>query len=500
MLGIGIDYAIQMHARVEEEVVIDRADHPIQETARNLGPALLVVTFDAIFAFAALRFAKVPMLRQFGLLLAVGVAAICVNSIVGAARDPRHPRVQVADEDARTSARVRSAGSSCGSAASRRSSRSASPIASIVIFVGGIIVEDKLVLQTDPIQWVNQDSQVIKDLDVIDEETGSSSELGVFVQAERRLRRRDRRVHRRVHPRAAREEPGDAAHRYEHRRGRQRPQRRPRRDRTSTPTGEQVQAAYDVAPKDIQLSTANPEAGALNLVFRTGPSGLDERAVVVREIRKTTDAARGHPRHAVGARGRRRRPARQPRGQPDPAHLPRDPVRVPVPRDPAAQHRPGAAVARPGAHRRRRRVAVRLRARPEAEPDDRGRRTARGRGVHRVHVADPAALRRGTTPRPVATRRGRRDRVAHRPGVHRLGADRDRRRRGHRDLVAAAPAGLRHHRGAQRRGRAAERARRAAAAAGLGRREEAPLGLPRPRPQGDPGTHRHGRGPAPRSR
>ena len=80
MLGIGIDYAIQMHARVEEEVVIDRADHPIQETARNLGPALLVVTFDAIFAFAALRFAKVPMIRQFGLLLAVGVAAICLGS------------------------------------------------------------------------------------------------------------------------------------------------------------------------------------------------------------------------------------------------------------------------------------------------------------------------------------------------------------------------------------------------------------------------------------
>ena len=54
MLGVGIDYAIQMHARVEEEVVIDRAAHPIQETAKNLCPALLVVTFDAVFAFAAL--------------------------------------------------------------------------------------------------------------------------------------------------------------------------------------------------------------------------------------------------------------------------------------------------------------------------------------------------------------------------------------------------------------------------------------------------------------
>ncbi len=58
MMGIGIDYAIQMHARVEEET--ERSDHPIQAAARNLGPALLIVTFDAIFAFLALRFAKGP--------------------------------------------------------------------------------------------------------------------------------------------------------------------------------------------------------------------------------------------------------------------------------------------------------------------------------------------------------------------------------------------------------------------------------------------------------
>jgi predicted exporter len=54
MLGIGIDYAIQMHARVEEEVVIARAAiHPGDRPAP--GPALLVATFDAIFVLAALR-------------------------------------------------------------------------------------------------------------------------------------------------------------------------------------------------------------------------------------------------------------------------------------------------------------------------------------------------------------------------------------------------------------------------------------------------------------
>ncbi|MCZ7629742.1 MAG: MMPL family transporter [Microthrixaceae bacterium] len=97
MLGIGIDYAIQMHSRIEEEVRIDRAPHPIQEAARGLGPALLVVTFDAVFAFLAIQLSHVPMIRE------VRLAADC-----GDRRDlhqfdhqplghPRHPRVQEPD-------------------------------------------------------------------------------------------------------------------------------------------------------------------------------------------------------------------------------------------------------------------------------------------------------------------------------------------------------------------------------------------------------------------
>ncbi|MGZ8762492.1 MAG: efflux RND transporter permease subunit [Acidimicrobiia bacterium] len=289
MLGIGIDYAIQMHARVEEEVVVDRADHPIQETARNLGPALLVVTFDAIFAFSALYFAKVPMLRQFGLLLAVGVATICVNSIVGplAILGIREYKSHTKRKDFRAGPLGRLV-VWLGGISSRAAAGLA--VASLVIFAAGIAVEDKLVIQTDPIQWVNQDTQVVQDLDVLDRETGSSSELGVFVQS------RDHfddetvafldgftRKQLRESPKTLltassmvevvsdlTEVPG-APH--------------------VTPTGEEVQATYDVAPKDVQLSTARP--GALNLVFRTGPSGLDARAEVVRGIRKTTNPPEG---------------------------------------------------------------------------------------------------------------------------------------------------------------------------------------------------------------
>jgi hydrophobe/amphiphile efflux-3 (HAE3) family protein len=291
MLGIGIDYSIQMHARIEEEVIIDRSEHPIQESARNLGPALLIVTFDAIFAFAALHFAKVPMLRDFGLLLAVGVAAICVNSIMGtlAVLGIREYKMPTKGRDYRTGPLGRLVvwlGSLPQGIAVWLAA------ASIVVFFAGITVEGRLVLQTDPQQWVNQKSQVIKDLDVVQKETGSSSELGVFVQSANVFNDKTvgfvdsfTREQLAAHPETLLtgssiveivsdliDVPG-APH--------------------LAPTGSDVRAAWDVAPRDIQDSTVSPTHTAMNVIFRTGPSNLTARAVVVREMRRTVNPPPG---------------------------------------------------------------------------------------------------------------------------------------------------------------------------------------------------------------
>jgi len=292
MLGIGIDYAIQMHARVEEEVVIDRAEHPIQETARNLCPALLVVTFDAIFAFAALRFAKVPMLRQFGLLLAVGIAVICLCSIVAplAALGIREYKSPTKGKDFRTGPLGRLVvwlGALPGGVAIPLT------VIAVIVFAGGIVTEGQLELQTDPIKWVNQDSQVIHDLHTLDRETGSSSELGMFVQSkdvfdDKTVGFMDNFTTEELakHPdtlltaagivttvsEITNDVPG-ASH--------------------VAPTGDEVRAADGVAPEGIKKSTVSSNGDALNLVFRTGPSELERRAEVVREIRSTTDPPAG---------------------------------------------------------------------------------------------------------------------------------------------------------------------------------------------------------------
>jgi hydrophobe/amphiphile efflux-3 (HAE3) family protein len=286
MLGVGIDYAIQMHARIEEEVIIDRAEHPIQETARQLGPALLVVTFDAIFAFAALRFAKVPMIRDFALLLCIGVALICFCSIVWTLtilgiREYKSPtkgrdfregylgRLTVWLGDLPT--------------------WSAVPIMvlSLVIFIGGIAVESKLTLQTDPIQWVNQSSQNRLDVAELEEQTGASSELGIFVTGE------------------SQDElftdesmawldgfTDDALERYDDKLLVASSVLTPLSDlvyldgaSNNTPTGALAEAAYEAAPDSVKAFTVSEGDPALNILFITKPGDLNERAEMVNEMR-----------------------------------------------------------------------------------------------------------------------------------------------------------------------------------------------------------------------
>ncbi|MEZ5320515.1 MAG: MMPL family transporter [Microthrixaceae bacterium] len=312
MLGIGIDYAIQMHARVEEEAVAGTSQHPIQETARNLCPALLVVTFDALFAFLALRWAKVPMLREFALLLMIGVAVICLASIVVplatlGIREYRRPTQKTEFKEGWLGRLVVRLGGLPAAAAV--------PLAvlSIAVFLGGISVEKKLHIQTDPVKWVNPNSQLIKNTRYAEREVHASSELAVFIKTDKPFsdevvahvdqftnRFRDKYgldSKTRLLPIASSivevvsdltEVPG-AKH--------------------VSPSGRLVEAAYRAAPADVRSTVfSEPEStkdtlegvrtrhyptSAYNVVFLSGPGTLEARKVVVEDM--VRDQSRVNP-------------------------------------------------------------------------------------------------------------------------------------------------------------------------------------------------------------
>ena len=66
MIGLGVEFAIQVHNRTEEEIVAGSRPTPFASTLRHIGPALLVATIAAVLACLALKASLTPMIRDFG--------------------------------------------------------------------------------------------------------------------------------------------------------------------------------------------------------------------------------------------------------------------------------------------------------------------------------------------------------------------------------------------------------------------------------------------------
>lgn len=292
LIGMGIDYAIQVQARVEEEVIVESSDDPLAAVARNLGPPMVISVIAAVLAFAALRWSAVPMVRDFSVLLAVGILVILTIDIAVplaalAARERRRPTTTARSETALARAVVRLGG---------LPAKTVGPliVVAVVLFGFGLTAEDAFTIQTDPEKWVDQSSAVIADLETLKAETGSSSELGYFIIAEDGVFTDETAAFIGGFARDATEAHPDGlltasslattvtllldV---------------PGLDSPLLPTGADLELAFDVAPPDVRSSVVSEDGTAANLVFRTGPSGLEERKALIEQLADELDPPEG---------------------------------------------------------------------------------------------------------------------------------------------------------------------------------------------------------------
>jgi predicted RND superfamily exporter protein len=180
LIGVGIDFAIQVHNRVEEEVVLDREAHPIAETLANLAPPLFAATLTGVVAFLALRISKVPMIRDFGILLAVGISVLVIVGIVVTAS-----ALGIREWTKPTEERGASVVERVVVKLGGLPTKFGLPLVILagVLFIGGVLAEGSAKIESDPIKWIDQDSQVVQDIEKLEDETGFSSTLGILVAA-----------------------------------------------------------------------------------------------------------------------------------------------------------------------------------------------------------------------------------------------------------------------------------------------------------------------------
>ena len=82
LIGLGIDYAIQFHNRIEEELEYGNSDEEaVISTIKHTGPAVLIALVITALGFFSLFTSTVPMIQDFGKLLIIGIVMCFISSL-----------------------------------------------------------------------------------------------------------------------------------------------------------------------------------------------------------------------------------------------------------------------------------------------------------------------------------------------------------------------------------------------------------------------------------
>jgi hypothetical protein len=82
LIGLGIDYAIQFHNRIEEELARGETDEEaVIDTIKHTGPAVLIALIITALGFFSLFTSTVPMIQDFGKLLMIGIVMCFLSSL-----------------------------------------------------------------------------------------------------------------------------------------------------------------------------------------------------------------------------------------------------------------------------------------------------------------------------------------------------------------------------------------------------------------------------------
>ena len=284
LIGLGIEFAIQIQNRIEEE---RPSGDPFSETLLRIGPALVTATIAAVIAFLTVRMSKVPMVQDFGVLLAIGIVALLIAGIVLpitviGARERRSPttREPVSGWVEKTVDRL-----------GRMPRAAVLPLVliAIVVPVLGLVLEGGSKIESDPINWADQSSSSIKNARILERETGFATTLGVFVETKTAQSNG-----------VFTDQMGAFVFDLVTRATRENPELAEASSLATTvgwlsevpnttslpPTGLDMLEAYNVAPPALQDLLVTDHANVTQVLFQVGPSSLEQRAEVLKRTQQ----------------------------------------------------------------------------------------------------------------------------------------------------------------------------------------------------------------------
>lgn len=288
LIGLGVDFAIQFHSRMEEETARQgSAAAGLSATLLRLGPAMALAVLAATVGFLVLHMSRVPMIRDFGSMLTVGVVILFLtglfflNSLIYL-RDRGQRDEKLGLPPARRLEVGRFVSNLSGTAVGR-----ILPVVVVGLAIGllGLLLDRRIPVQTDPERFVSEDSPVLQELHRIRDTAGSSSDLGVMVEASD----------------VTSTEVLAWMSEFERRQMEKHPELLRSNSLASTitavtgavPTPEDAQRILAVAPPGIRENLVSADRTRAQIVFAIGTVSLEERKALVDQIRRDLDTPPG---------------------------------------------------------------------------------------------------------------------------------------------------------------------------------------------------------------
>ena len=188
LIGLGIDFSIQFHNRYQEEV---RRNKTVAETVitsiSRMFPVVGVALLATIAGFITLYISEVPMIRDFGMVLAIGmvisyiVALFLLHSIIYLV-DRRMPIKKLKETASEASGRIERILLRLGKLAINHTLWIF--IVSVVFAIGGGIADHWLPTNTDYEELMPQDTPALMELRELREIVGSGGTIRFMVEAD----------------------------------------------------------------------------------------------------------------------------------------------------------------------------------------------------------------------------------------------------------------------------------------------------------------------------
>ncbi len=188
LIGLGIDFSIQFHNRYQEEVTRSRTTgEALIASISRMFPVVGIALLATIIGFITLYISKVPMIRDFGMVLAIGivisyiVALFLLHSIIYLG-DKRTPLKKLRKAAKEASGRIERVLLRLGKLAINHTLWIF--IIAVLFAVGGGIVDHWLPTNTDYAELMPQDTPELIKLRELREITGSGGTIQFMVEAD----------------------------------------------------------------------------------------------------------------------------------------------------------------------------------------------------------------------------------------------------------------------------------------------------------------------------